>query len=125
MSKQILSVSYDPSLLATRGMLLEQQGYKVTSALGFTHAIAHCSSPDFDLFVLGHSIPVADKQELINTFRKNCPAPILSLERYGEEKIRCDFHATPDQPEAFLQTVAEIFSVVHPTEASGPQNKAS
>ena len=108
MSKQILSVSYDASLLATRCMLLEQRGYRVISALGFTQAIAHCSSPDFDLFILGHSIPVADKQELINTFRKNCPAPILSLERLGEEKVPCDFHASPDRPEEFLATVQMI-----------------
>ncbi|HLY91983.1 MAG TPA: hypothetical protein VKQ89_01880, partial [Candidatus Angelobacter sp.] len=73
MSKNILSVSYDASLLATRRMLLEQRGLNVTSALGFTQAIAHCNTPDFDLFVLGHSIPVADKEELIRTFRRTCP----------------------------------------------------
>jgi hypothetical protein len=32
MSKNILSVSYDSALLATREMLLEQKGYEVTSA---------------------------------------------------------------------------------------------
>jgi DNA-binding NtrC family response regulator len=108
MSKLILSVSYDASLLATRRMLLEQQGYTVVSALGYTQSIAHCTNPDFDLFILGHSIPIADKQELINTFRRNCSAPILSLERHGEEKVPCDFHASPDEPEEFLETVHRI-----------------
>jgi len=114
MSKRILSVSYDPSLLATRGMLLEQRGYKVTSALGFTQAIAHCNTPDFDLFILGHSLPVSDKLELIKTFRRNCPAPILSLERHGEAKIQCDFHASPDEPEEFLKTVERILNLATP-----------
>lgn len=108
MSSHILSVSYDASLLATRGMLLEQRGYKVTSALGFTQAIAHCNKPDFDLFILGHSIPISDKLELIRTFRQNNQAPILSLERHGEEKVQCDFHASPDEPEEFLATVERI-----------------
>src|SRR6185312_11003744 len=44
MSKRILSVSYDVSLLNTRQMLLQQQGYTVTSWLGFTAALAACKS---------------------------------------------------------------------------------
>jgi hypothetical protein len=40
MSKHILSVSYDMSLLATRKMLLEQKGYAVVNALGFSKAHA-------------------------------------------------------------------------------------
>src|SRR5690348_11946100 len=74
MATRILSVSYDPSLLATRGMLLEQRGYSVTSALGFSRAIEHCRASGFDLFILGHSIPEMDKLELMKTFRGNCPA---------------------------------------------------
>lgn len=108
MSKEILSVSYDASLLATRRMLLEQRGYHVTSGLGFTQAIAQCKKPSFDLFILGHSIPIADKEGLIRTFRENCPAPILSLERHGEERVVADFHASPDDPEDFLATVDKI-----------------
>ena len=108
MARRILSVSYDPNLLATRRMLLEQKGYRVTSALGFTQAIAHCKTPDFDLFLLGHSIPGSDKQELIKTFRKNCPAPILSLGRFGEDSVSSDFHVYPDDPEELLRTVSTI-----------------
>jgi DNA-binding NtrC family response regulator len=122
MSKNILSVSYDASLLATRRMILEQRGYKVVSALGFTQAISHCQRPDFDLFILGHSIPFTDKEELIRTFRHNCPAPILSLERPGEEKVPCDFHASPDEPEDFLATVQKI--VTDGSKHSETQNRA-
>jgi DNA-binding response OmpR family regulator len=126
MSKHILSVSYDPSLLATRRMLLEQRGFKVVSALGFTQAIVHCNAPDFDLFILGHSIPVSDKLELIKTFRQNSPSPILSLERHGEEKVRCDFHASPDEPEVFLKTVEGILNVSASPQISGSEeNRAS
>lgn len=110
MSKRILSVSYDVSLLATRRMLLEQKGYKVASALGFTKAIEHCRQPHFDLFILGHSIPGDDKLSLVKTFRENCSAPVLSLERRGEDFIQCDFHASPDDPEKFINVVDDILA---------------
>jgi CheY-like chemotaxis protein len=110
MSKRILSVSYDSSLLTTRQMLLEGRGYSVTSALGFTQAIADCKSKEYDLFILGHSIPARDKRELIRTFREHCPAPIVSLERVGEERVESDFHASPDDPQEFMRVVAVILS---------------
>jgi DNA-binding response OmpR family regulator len=107
-ARHILSVSYDPNLLATRRMLLEQSGYLVTSALGFTQALAHCKGAGFDLFVLGHSIPTSDKQELIKTFRESCPAPILSLGRVGEDAVASDYHIYPDDPEELLRTISNI-----------------
>jgi hypothetical protein len=42
--KRILSISYDEPLLVTREMMLEQAGFTVTSALGFTEAIEKCNS---------------------------------------------------------------------------------
>src|SRR5512146_3285696 len=74
MSKHILSVSYDENLLDTRRALLEKRGHQVTSALGFTQSAARCAEGNFDLFILGHSIPIDDKQELIRIFRANCAA---------------------------------------------------
>lgn len=112
MSKRILSVSYDVSLLATRRMLLELAGYTITSALGFTVALEQCQHSGYDLFILGHSIPTKDKEELIRIFRKTCPAPVLSLERWGEPRVESDFHASPDDPEKLLETVHRIFGFV-------------
>lgn len=111
MSKRILSVSYDANLLATREMLLAMNGHSVTSALGFSQAsqaMGLCRVGTFELFILGHSIPHDDKLELIKIFRQNCAAPVLSLVRYGEPDVPCDFHASPDDPGTFLKTVDEI-----------------
>ena len=110
MSKRILSVSYDSVLLATREMLLKQKGYQVTSAFGFTESMEHCRNGRFDLFILGHSIPHKDKLQLINAFRDNCPAPILSLQRFGETDVPSHFYASPDDPEKFLKVVDEILA---------------
>ncbi len=112
MSKRILSISYDISLLSTRRMLLEQRGYQVTSALGFTKALEACNSSHYDLFILGHSIPVSDKLALIKTFRENCNAPVVSLERPGEERVQCEFHVSPDNPEELLEKVDGILKLL-------------
>jgi DNA-binding response OmpR family regulator len=111
MAKKILSISYQEPLLQTRHMLLEQQGYHVISALGFTEAMTHCRIGGFDLFVLGHSIPTRDKDELIRTFRENCNAPILSLRRHGEPEVdAAEYHIFPDDPRELLNKVAEVFA---------------
>jgi DNA-binding response OmpR family regulator len=98
------------SLLATRKMLLEQNGYDVDNALGFSKALTSCRVGGFDLFILGHSIPYNDKLELIQAFRAHCPAPIVSLERHGEDVVPCDYHASPDNPEKFLEIIDNILA---------------
>jgi DNA-binding response OmpR family regulator len=121
MPKRILSVSYDVSLLATRQMMLEQQEYEVISILGFTAALDACKTNHFDLFILGHSIPVRDKAALIQAFRENCDSPILSLERLGEERVPSDFHVSPDHPEELLRKVESILKMVDISQQSFPQ----
>lgn len=62
MKKSILSISYDESLLVTRKLLLEEAGYEVISAYGFVAAMEKCTSrDDFDLVLMGHSMPQKDK----------------------------------------------------------------
>ena len=107
---RILSVSYHESLLESRRLLLEAKGYNVISALGFSQAILHCKQGGFDLFILGHSIPLLDKQELIREFRAHCPSPIISLTRVTEPPVDgANFHVYPD-PKALLETVAQILN---------------
>src|ERR1041385_4328019 len=105
----ILSVSYDKSLLHTRQLMLEAQGYRVTSAYGFSEAKKHCAAGSFDLFILGHSIPHEDKKELIALFRAHCPAPILSLLRDGEQIVDgAEYQASPDDPNRLIEVIEEI-----------------
>ena len=69
MFKRILLISYDNGLLIARRTLLEQEGYRVSSALGFREAMRASEDGSFDLLILGHSIPRADKEEFIRAFR--------------------------------------------------------
>jgi CheY-like chemotaxis protein len=86
--KRILSISYDEPLLQTRQMLLEQAGYDVTSALGYAEALEICSvRHDFDLILMGHSMPQKDKAALLNALRPKCPAPLLSIRKHGDSPL--------------------------------------
>jgi hypothetical protein len=109
MSEQIFSVSYDEPLLRTREVLLQRQGYSVTPALGFTAAVEVCNASHFDLLILGHSIPHKDKVHLMTVFREMCSAPILALQRHGDQYLDgADAHVYPDDIETLLQTVDNV-----------------
>jgi CheY-like chemotaxis protein len=108
---RILSVSYDESLLKTRQLMLEQCGYKVVSALGFTDALKQCEQGGpFDLFVLGHSIPLHDKQALVEAFRLTRQAVVVALKRGGEDlaSTGADFQADPGDPASMLSMISTI-----------------
>jgi CheY-like chemotaxis protein len=108
---RILSVSYDDPVLRTRHMLLESGGYQVVSSLDLSESLEYCKRGNFDLFLLGHSIPHPDKLQLVTTFRRQCPAPIVSLRRNAGEQLvdGADYHIEPD-PERLLMLVQRIFS---------------
>ena len=107
----ILAVSYDGDLLRSRELLLRAQGYDVVSALGPAQAMTQCQSgTKFDLFILGHSIPKADKESFIAAFRARCSAPIIALQRYGLEPVEgADFEIEPE-PEKLVALVGKIIS---------------
>lgn len=86
---RIFSISYDPTLLRTRELLLEQMGHTVASAEGFAEAFAMCEHEPagFDLMVLGHSIPHQDKRAIIEHCRRTCQCPVLALTRVNEQTV--------------------------------------
>jgi len=117
MSKSILSVSNDAMLLTTRRMLLEGEGYCVVSALGLEQAAAQCKTGNFDLLLLGHTIPNADQRKLINIFHEHCPAPVLVLRRPGDSAPpEAEYHSLADSPQNLIALVKQILS--------GPANRA-
>jgi CheY-like chemotaxis protein len=108
----ILSVSYDGTLLKTRQLILESAGYAVKSVRTLKHALALCkSSTQFDLLIVGHSIPQPEKQELMEAFRVKRPAvPVVALKKGGEETVRgADLWIEP-RPTVLLTTVAKLTS---------------
>lgn len=111
MAFRILSISYDAALLKTRQHLLEQKGYSVTSAEGFTEAMECCHAGQFDLVVIGHSIPHRDKEALFNTVQQTCAAPVIALSRGSEPPLKgAAATVDPMNPIRFLESVDKIAS---------------
>lgn len=106
---RVLSVSYDDLLLRMRQIILENEGYIVVSAHGLENGLAQCKKGGFDLFILGHSIPDRDKSQMVETFQRECPGPIISLTRGASEQRvdGADYHIDPD-PEPLLKLISEI-----------------
>jgi len=108
--ERLLSISYDAALLRTRHLLLKAEGYRVTSVGTRGEALQRCTEGGFDLVILGHSIPVADKQTIIRELREVCDTPILCMLTGTEQALAATdyvFH-TEDGPRGFVERVREI-----------------
>lgn len=109
--RKILSISYDRTLLTTRGMILSAAGYKVRSLLGLEAALAEAGLNEFDLVIIGHSIPLEERNKILRRLRKFSRAPILALWRLGpEERLdEADYQLEASQgPIALLDMVGRI-----------------
>jgi CheY-like chemotaxis protein len=118
--RHILSISYDQALLVTRQLILEQQGYEVSSAFGFAEAMEICSSRhDFDLVLMGHSMPQKDKKALLEALRPNCKAPLLSILSHGDFPIPQASYSVEagDGPDALVAAVRSAFESNPPRSA--------
>jgi DNA-binding response OmpR family regulator len=112
MAARILNISFDESLLRTRHLLLESQGYVVTSTLRFEDALDSCRSQSFELVIIGHSIPEPQKQQFISALRSVCSTPILTLHRHNEGHLQAadyDFDASAG-PAQLTKTVQRVLS---------------
>jgi DNA-binding NtrC family response regulator len=106
---RILSVSYDKAVQQAWRMLLESQGYEVVVPVGLAEGLERCKDGLFDIFVLGRSVPEADKPKLVKAFRRVSAAPIISVPASSDERVAdgADFHVQPD-PEQLLRLIADL-----------------
>lgn len=107
---RILSVSYDPALLRTREMLLESRGFHVTSAEGFVEAMDKCRSEEYDLLIIGHSIPHKDKQAMMLEMKAHCPVPVVALLRTNEPSLEGAADADPHNPAELISIIQRLLS---------------
>jgi CheY-like chemotaxis protein len=80
----ILSVGSDPSILYAREEVLRSEGYIVVSASSIGEAFHLFKDGDFDLIILGQTIPAKDRERLTCLIRASgsripiatiCPTP--------------------------------------------------
>jgi CheY-like chemotaxis protein len=96
-------------LLKTRQHLLEKEGFSVVSAEGFTEALERCHAGQFDMVVMGHSIPHKDKEALFRVVREKCPVPVIALLRGGEPPLSGAAESVdPMDPRRFIEVVHRV-----------------
>src|SRR5215467_3214239 len=107
---RILSLTFDPALSWTRELLFAGAGFQVVSFREVNAAIAASAGEEFDLIVLGHSIPREQRQSLIKDLRGKCATPVLALTRHGETPLaEADYLFDSSQsPSLLLETVIGI-----------------
>jgi len=73
-------------------------------------ALRQCSNSNFDLFVIGHSIPDEQKRTLVDSFRRSSTAPIVCVTPISECLIKGIDSRIEPLPEALLAGVNEFIS---------------
>jgi DNA-binding NtrC family response regulator len=108
--RRILSVSYDESLARTRDMIFSAAGLEVITFTDIGRAVLACHDEDFDLVVIGHSIPAGDRKHLLDEVHTRCSAPVLALHRHGDSPLPgADYVFDASQsPDQLLETVLRI-----------------
>jgi DNA-binding NtrC family response regulator len=112
-TKKILAVSYDESLLRTRKMILEREGFAVSAASGLEEATRACAdATPFDLILLGHSIPRGEKEKMLAELKRHCRAPILSIRSHADPPVPgADYSVdSHDGPEALISAVKQVLN---------------
>ncbi len=88
MAKRVLSICYDGAQLAARQRILEQEGYAVMSVLDMAEAKGQYRNGEFDLVLVGYSVPQAHIEELLANLCRLSNAPLLIVLRSEQGKSR-------------------------------------
>jgi len=76
----VLAVCVDPWLLASKDAVWRSAGFVVIAAASIREAIDHFQAGDFDLVLLGHSIPSEDMERLTFLVRASgSQTPVVSI----------------------------------------------
>jgi len=87
----VLAVGLDSSLLASQSPVWQSAGYFVTSAGSIRDAIVHFRHGDFDLVLLGDSIPAVSRERL--TFLIRASGSRVLVVRITDSCSDCDSFA--------------------------------
>jgi DNA-binding response OmpR family regulator len=107
---RILSISFDNISGVAQNAMLEQAGYAVSSASGTAEAFELLNQMDFELVIMGHSVPTAERRLLFLEIKRKWEIPVLMVESgEADPLIRAHAHinhaATTDE---FLSAVAAL-----------------
>src|SRR5712691_1815550 len=112
MNLSVLQIGYYPNLLATRRVMLENDGYIVTSALGNDQGIAIASAGRFDVIVVGFSATQSLRTYMVRWLKQHIPkVPVVVLLAHDAERFPdADVATFPESPPTWLPMVRQACS---------------
>lgn len=117
MSKRILVVDDEPSIVELIRVNLEDAGYEVDEAADGLAALDRLNQKPFDLIVLDLMLPGVDGFEVCRRVRRSSSVPIIMLTAKADEIDRVlglemgadDYITKPFSPREFLARVKAVF----------------
>jgi DNA-binding response OmpR family regulator len=107
-----LAIGFDPWLLESQRTALRSAGCFVTGAGSVGEAMAQLKSGDFDLVLLGHSIPLTNREEVTSLVRGvGSLIPVVCI---TDPAINSDDIASlriENQPSSLLQRIAGLLAI--------------
>jgi DNA-binding NtrC family response regulator len=109
MAFSVLQIGYYQTLLETRQVMLEHDGYRVTSALGNDQGMEVAGSGDFDVIVVGFSAGHPERTTMVQWLKQHIPGiPVVALLAHrGEMFPDADGETFSEDPLDWLVTVRQ------------------
>jgi DNA-binding NtrC family response regulator len=109
--KVVLAIGVDSSLLEIQSSAWKSSGYIVTFAWSIKDAITHFRYGDFDLVLLGHSLPAESRERLTFLIRASgSRVPVVYIAGTSND---CDSSAdatVKGEPTNILQEIEELLA---------------
>jgi CheY-like chemotaxis protein len=107
----VLAVGLDSSLLASQSSLWQSAGYVVTSTGSIREAIVYIRDGDFDLVLLGHSIPDDSRERFAFLVKAIGPrTPVVSITDSANHRDKFADATVRNEPISLLQCIGEVMA---------------
>ncbi len=104
-----LTVGRDPLLLHTRNEILRKYGIATVSALSIQDAFQIFQSGDFDFVLLCHSVPEAERKQLITLMRnRRASTPVITISEVSFYDDPFADITTINDPETMLRDIGRV-----------------
>src|SRR5947207_3006922 len=106
MPARLLSISYDRTLLQTRHLVLQDGGFDVVSVADMQGLTSALAQGEFDLFILGHSLPAKEKLRVFHLLQGHSQeTPVLELYKFSPDLETGHSLSAQSEPEELIDAV--------------------
>jgi len=110
----ILRIGVDESSTKPRRLLLERAGHTVSEASDVRQVVAACSGVQFDLIIIGDTLPAKEKLRVSTLVQEHCRGTkILELHSAAQpdlENADAHLHVNGDAPEELSRWVDQLIA---------------